>query len=137
MTKKHNTLAIRPAICSGTDIIRDDNTFYFWVKNKGHGTARIEGFNLSIESKLVTVDDFEKDFTQETSKFGKYTINYGSQKSGSYLEKGETIDIVKVTFENKLSDKFIEHIQKRYNLEIKYSSLYGEKLVSFNTKDFR
>jgi len=134
MTRKHNQLSVMPAICSWNH--SDEKNFHFWIKNKGHGTAKIDEFKLFINGENVSHDDFHSLMQKRFDTLGKNTFHMGGFVDGSFFEKGELADIIKVTFDKEVEDtkSFIE-LTKDCELKIKYSSLYGQK-SSFTSDPF-
>lgn len=134
MTRKHNQLSVMPAICSWNH--SDEKTFHYWIKNKGHGTAKIDEFKLLINGTLVSHDEFHQVMKKRFDKLGKNTFHMGGFEDGSFFEKGEQTDIIKVTFDDDVENsEYFKELTKDCELKIEYSSLYGKK-NSFTSDPF-
>lgn len=132
MTKKHNQLSVLPAICSW--LHEDEKTFHYWITNKGHGTARIDNFKILIDGKVVTKEELDKFLKHNFNLLGKNELHTGEFANNSYFEKGEKVDLIKVTFDEPVKDTyaFIE----KCDIHIDYSSLYDQK-SSFKSDTFK
>jgi len=127
MSRKHNQLSVMPAICSWNHV--DERTFHYWIKNKGHGTAKIDEFELCLNGKNISHDDFYCLMQKRFNALGKNTFHLGSFAHGSFFEKSECVDVIKVTFEDDVEDiESFEKLTSDCELRIKYSSLYGKKI---------
>mgnify|MGYP000754828852 CR=1 FL=1 len=135
MTREHNRLSVQPAICSWAH--QDENNAHYWIQNKGHGTAKISSFDFYVKGKKATTEELRQVIRQRIKNYGDNEIHIGIFESNSYFEKGEKVDLIKITTTNNETKPVpFEAILDDCQLIVKYRSLYGGKELVFNSEDY-
>ena len=128
--RKHNRLSFRPHLATWTHKNAETGSYEVELMNNGLGPAMIKKFALFVDGKLISGDGTEP--IEKTLKILFPNIPYQSQQS--YLSNGysmapkERCSIIKLRFTTPqlLTLELVEHASRRCDLEICYTSFYGE-----------
>ena len=124
INRRHNKLSVTPLLTSKLEQSKEHSCFQ--LKNKGLGIAKITGYNLLVNGRLVTNDKFMADFYQrmpQTEFTGFYLRHYDEN---SYIETKSSSTIVQLQA-GLLTLVEREFIKNRYTVSVEYESLYGEQ----------
>ena len=131
LVRRHGKLAIIPALSTWTHSTPDSMTFE--LSNKGHGTARIESFDFYRNSKIVTPEELMSDVLNLIN-YPAGNVRLGGMQRNTFLEKGETICILKITMNSQQNSNFFNEILNRFDLKVRYTSLHGETFLYDSSK---
>jgi hypothetical protein len=134
--REQSRLSVTPRIAFSTSLDTPDSVsvFSYYILNKGLGPAIIESIEIIHESNRYKLDF--QDFVKKTyPKFNDYgtVIQNMSLESGVTLSEKETIKFFTFRFPLKKREPFFQYLKVNedgelpFNIEVIYSSIYGEK----------
>ena len=130
-TRKHNKLSVKPHLitCSNNN---DRKGFYKLVLiNNGLGPALINKFLVKLDGKLIseqgreTIENMFKIIFPNLDP--EHTLAFFFTKDSSISAKDKQIILYIKFLPPFPSRKFVDQALTRFNLEITYSSFYGEQ----------
>lgn len=140
LMREQSRLSVTPRIAFGTSLDTPDSTsiFTYYITNKGLGPAIIESINIVHEGKKHKLD-FQRFVKEAYPKFNNYgnIIQNMSLESGETLSEGEAIKIFSFRFHVENREPFFKYLKVGnggdlpFDIEIIYSSIYGEKWKFF------
>ncbi|KJZ03300.1 hypothetical protein [Pseudoalteromonas piscicida] len=121
MSRKHNYMSVRPALCDWTHV--SDHTLSFHLLNKGLGTAQVKTFEFYFKGKLISYTELEAKIGELfPDNIDKHTAQLTPD---SYIAKDEKILVFYIKFADpKRIDEAEKVIDECFELKVTYTCLY-------------
>ncbi|MBD1584682.1 hypothetical protein [Pseudoalteromonas sp. S16_S37] len=121
MTRKHNHMSVRPALCDWTHA--SDHTLSFHLINKGLGTAHIKTFELYFKGKRISYAELKTKLDE------LFPDNIDKQTAeltpASFIAKDEKILVFYIKFADpKRIDEAEKVMDECFELKVTYTCLY-------------
>jgi len=134
ISKKHNRISVNPKVSTFSDSKVIDKLFIMKVDimNNGLGPAIIESFDVFYDDHLISSNDHEKLANFLREKFPQAISHTVSSLGVNYpMKAGEERKLVEIAVPNfkalfDLHKSYTAELN-RFNLVVKYKSVYGEK----------
>ncbi|WP_054015832.1 hypothetical protein [Pseudoalteromonas sp. R3] len=126
-TKMHNQVSIRPVLCDW--VHTDSDRIYFWVKNKGLGSAKVTSFCYFDGEERISGKELYKRLEELLLPYEVKMDNFLERlDQGTFFAKDEKVVILDLGFPGcKNIDEIEVILGNRFRLEISYECLYGNK----------
>lgn len=134
--RKHNRLSTRPhitdSVVSDVDVENKVASIELFLENNGLGPAFINSFDVTLNDRSITFEGALKSILANE----KCTYTHTSLSSGSSIKQGDKFQLLKIEIPSGNQEDLdrINNKSIKSNIEIKYSSIYGESF-SYTTSD--
>jgi hypothetical protein len=128
-------LAVRPYISLRRQVFGNEGKVSFHIKSVGAGPAVVSEYRVLFDSEPIKLDD-NADAASLSRRIGYPFVNpyvLDRMAPGSVLGVGDELRVLEFTFVGK--DVPVHQLAKRFELVVKYRSVYGDELYSLKARD--
>lgn len=138
VTRKHNRLSVKPWLSTWVETNSIPYSYEIRLNNIGIGPAIINSFDIYVDGHKVEGSGLEPITKTVHILFPTKspTILYSSYLGkGGILGANASLRILLIQFtpENLPAPELMEHIQKRVKLVIRYTSIYKDEIVTYDS----
>jgi hypothetical protein len=135
-THKHNRLSVKPLLNTWTE--HSHHSYTVQLSNIGVGPALIDSFSIYVDDKKIDGVGSEPISKAVNILFPQNPpdiLRRSHLSKGGALAANQSIDVVTLQFDQRtaLTPELLEHLSKRVKLVIKYTSIYQNKVFTYDS----